>query len=162
MLSQTDEKPVRKVPKEPPKSSEQESRAVFLSIGSKEQRITTKAFCEPQIVASQLRKRKVEVSMKNLSLDELRQLEHAKQNEIRQYLRNEVMEALNGNEEIRDDVLMGMRWVVTVKHFPEKKVKATLVIPSQRPGRRVAASGNTDTNTSCKALFPASGSTSCF
>ena len=31
------------------------------------------------------------------------------------------MEALKGNEEIRDDELMGMRWVVNVKHFPEKK-----------------------------------------
>ena len=54
-----------------------------------------------QFVASQLRKRKVEVSVKNLSQDELRQLEQAK------------------NEEIRGDALMGMRWV-TVKHFPEK------------------------------------------
>ena len=31
------------------------------------------------------------------------------------------------NEEIRDDELMGMRWVVSVKHFPQKKVKARLV-----------------------------------
>ena len=45
----------------------------------------------------------------------------AKHNEIRQYLQNEVMEALKGNEEIRDDELMGMRWVVTMKHFLEKK-----------------------------------------
>ena len=62
--------------------------------------------------------------MKNLSQDELRQLEQAKQNEIRQYLRNEVIEALKRNEEIRDGGLMVMRWVVTVKHFPEEKVKA--------------------------------------
>ena len=72
-------------------------------------------------VASQLRKRKGEVSANNLSQDELRQLEQAKQNEIRQYQQKEVMEALKGNEEIREDELMGMRWVVTVKHFPEKK-----------------------------------------
>ena len=58
--------------------------------------------------------------MKNLSQDELRQLEQAKQNEIRLYLQNEVMEAPKGNEEIRDDELMGMRWVVTVKHFTGK------------------------------------------
>ena len=37
------------------------------------------------------------------------------------------MEAPKGNEEIRDEELMGMRWVVTVKHFPAKKVKARLV-----------------------------------
>ena len=66
--------------------------------------------------------------MKNLSQDELRQLEHAKQNEIRQYLQNEVMEALTGNEEVRDDELMGMRWVVTVNPFPERKFKARLVM----------------------------------
>ena len=35
---------------------------------------------------------------------------------------------LKGDEQIREDELMGMRWVVTVKHFPEKKVKARLVI----------------------------------
>ena len=61
------------------------------------------------------------MSAKNCSQDELRQLEQGKQNEIRQYLQNEVMEALKGNEVIRDDELMGMRWVVTVKHFPQKK-----------------------------------------
>ena len=69
-----------------------------------------------QFVASQLRKRKVEVSVKNLSQDELRQLEQSKQNETRQYVQNDVMEALKGNEEIRDDeLMMGMCWVVTVK-----------------------------------------------
>ena len=80
-------------------------------------------------MASLLRKRKVEVSVKNFSQDELRQLEQAKQNEIRQYLQYEVMEALKRNEEIREDELMGMRLVVKVKHLPEKKkVKARLVI----------------------------------
>ena len=53
-------------------------------------------------MASQLNKRKVEVSVKNLSLDEPRQLEQAKQIEIRLYLQNEVMEVLRGNEEVRD------------------------------------------------------------
>ena len=72
--------------------------------------------------------------MKNLSQDELRQLEQAKQNEIRQYLQNEVMEALKGIEEIRDDELMGMRWVVTVKHFLEKKVKARLFVLGYQAG----------------------------
>ena len=31
------------------------------------------------------------------------------------------MEALKGNEAIRYDELMGMRWVVTVEHFLEKR-----------------------------------------
>ena len=65
------------------------------------------------------------MSVKNLSQGELRELEQAKQNEIRQFLQNEVMEALQGNDEIRDDELMGMRGVVTVKHFLEWKVKAS-------------------------------------
>ena len=111
VLSQTDEKPG------------------FLEHGRNEQRITTKAFCEPTgtVRGKPTEKRKVEVSVKNLSQDELRQLEQAKQNEIRQYPQNEVMEALRGNEEIRDGELMGMRWVVTGKHFLEKKAKARLV-----------------------------------
>ena len=71
-------------------------------------------------MASQLRKKKVEVSVENLSQDELRQLEQAKQNEIRQYQQNKVVEALKGNKEIRDVELTGMRWVVTVKHFQKK------------------------------------------
>ena len=44
------------------------------------------------------------------------------------------MEALNGNEEIRYGELMGTRWVVTVKHFPEKKVKARLVVLGYQAG----------------------------
>ena len=44
-----------------------------------------------QFVASQLRKSKVEVSVKNLLQDEFRHLDQAKQNEIRQSLQNEVM-----------------------------------------------------------------------
>ena len=87
-----------------------------------------------QFVASQLRKRKVEVSVKDVSPDELRQLEQARQNEIRWYLQNEVMEALKGNEEIRDDKLMGLRWVVTVRQLTEKKVKARLVILGYQAG----------------------------
>ena len=105
------------------------------------------------------------MSVKNLSLYEPRQLEQAKQNETREYLQKEVMEALKVNEEIRDDVLMGMHWVVTVKQFFEKKVKARLVkfgYQARDLGRRVAGSGNTNTNTSCRALFLASGSASWF
>ena len=112
------------------KTRKQEPRAVFLSMDVTSSASQQRRFVNRpgQFVASQLRKRKVEVSVKNLSQDELRQLEQAKQNEIRNYLQNEVMELLKGDEQIREDELMGMRWVVTVKHFPEKKVKARLVI----------------------------------
>ena len=87
-----------------------------------------------KFVASQLRKCKVEVSVKNLSQDKLFQLEQAKQNKIRQYVQNDVMEALKEDEEIRDDELMGMRWVVTVKQFPQKNVEARLVLLDYHAG----------------------------
>ena len=79
-------------------------------------------------VTSQLRKRKVEVSTKNLSAEELDMLDHAKANEIQQYLQNEAVEAIKDQVDLTQEELMGMRWVVTVKHFPQKKVKARLVI----------------------------------
>ena len=79
-------------------------------------------------MASQLRKLEVEVSVKNLSPDSLRQLDQAKQTETRHNLQNDVLEVLKGREKIRSDKLMGMPWVVTAKHFPGKKVKARLVV----------------------------------
>ena len=105
------EQPVRKVSRNLTKIQKQESRAVFLSIDGTRSASQQKLFVNRpgQFLASQRRKRKVEVSAKNLSQDELRQLEQAKQNEIRQYLQSEVVEALKGNEEIRDNALMGMR-----------------------------------------------------
>ena len=44
------------------------------------------------------------------------------------------METLKGNEEIQDDELTGTRWVVTVKHFPDTKIKARLVILGYQAG----------------------------
>ena len=83
VLSETDEKPVHKVSKQPAKYSRQESRALFVEQGRNEQRITTKAFCEPTrtVRGKPTEKRKVEVSVENCSQDELRQLE--KQNKTR-------------------------------------------------------------------------------
>ena len=111
VLSQTVKEPVRKVSKQPAKSSKQESGAVFLSLDVTSSASQQKRFVNRpgQFVASQLRKRKVEVSVQNLSQDELRQLEQATENEIQQYLQNEVMETLKGNEEIRDDELLRKR-----------------------------------------------------
>ena len=101
-----------------------------------EQRLATEAIRQPSrtYVASRLEKRKVEASTKQLSQHELRQLGHAKQNEIRQYLQNAVMEVLQGHERIGSDELMGMRCVVTVKHFLLKRVKARLVILGSQAG----------------------------
>ena len=79
-------------------------------------------------VTSQLRKRKMEVSTKKLSADELDMLDKAKENEIQQYLQNEAVETIKDKVDLNPEELMGMRWVVTVKHFPQKKVKARLVI----------------------------------
>ena len=56
----------------------------FLEPGRNEQRITTKVFCEPTGTVSgmQMRKGNVVESVKNLSQDEPRQMEQAKQNEM--------------------------------------------------------------------------------
>ena len=124
---------VRKVSKNQTKCQKQESRAVFLSMDEKSRaHHNKKRFVNRpgQFLAS----RKVEVSVKNLSQDELQQLEQANQNEIRQHLKSEVMEALKGNDEIRDDELMGMRWVATVNISQTKKVKARFVILSYQAG----------------------------
>ena len=78
-------------------------------------------------MASQLRKRKVKVNVKNLSKMNCVSWSRHSKTRYQQQLQNEVMEAFQGNEEIRDDELMGMRWVATIKQFPDK-VKARLVI----------------------------------
>ena len=69
-------------------------------------------------VTSQLRKRKVEVNTKKLSAEELELLDQAKANEIQQYLKNEAVEAIKNKVDLSQEELMGMHWVVTVKHFP--------------------------------------------
>ena len=80
---------VRKVSKKPTKSKNQKSRAVFWSMDVTISASQQKRFVNRpgQFVASQLRKRKVEVSVKNLSQDELKQLYQAKQNENNSTLR---------------------------------------------------------------------------
>ena len=55
-------------------------------------------------------------------------LDLAKGNEVQPYLQNEAVEAIKDKVDLTQEELMGMRWVVTVKHFPQKKVKARLVI----------------------------------
>ena len=72
-------------------------------------------------VTSQLRKRKMEVSTKKLSAEELDMLDGAKANEIQQYLQNEAVEAIKDQVDLTQEELMGMRWVVTVKHFQRKR-----------------------------------------
>ena len=86
------EQPARKASKNPMKSSKRESRAVFLGVDvtSSASQQTRLANRPGQFVASQLSNRKVEVSVKNLSQEELQQLNKT---------RYEVMEALNGNPE---------------------------------------------------------------
>ena len=77
------ETPVGNVSEKPTKSTKQESRAVLLRMDETSSASQQKRFVirPGQFVASQLRK--VEVSVKNLSHDELRQLEQTKQNETR-------------------------------------------------------------------------------
>ena len=63
----------------------------------------------------------MEVSTKNLSADELDMLDRAKANEIHQYLQNEAVEAIKDQVDLTQEELMGMRWVVAVKQFPQKR-----------------------------------------
>ena len=71
----------------------------------------------------QLWRRKTEVNMKTLSDDELDGLDQAKASEVRQYLRNEAVDTIFTQVE-----LMGMRGSSSVKHLPQKKMKAKLGI----------------------------------
>ena len=67
------------------------------------------------------------VSTNSLSQDEFQQLDQAEQHEMSQYLQKEVMHVLKDHKEIRPHELMGMRWVVMVQQFSQKKVKTMLV-----------------------------------
>ena len=68
------------------------------------------------------------MSTNNLSQDEFQQLDQAEQHEMSQYLQRDLMHVLKNHEEIRPHELMGMRWVVTVQQFAQKKVKTMFVI----------------------------------
>ena len=121
------EQHVRNVSKNPTKSPKPELRAVFVSMDVTSSASQQKRFVNRlgQFVASQLRKRKVEVSVKNLLPRSTVGTSEEKRDTTASTERG------NGgseeNEENRDDELMGLRWVVTVKHFPEEKVKARSV-----------------------------------
>ena len=111
------------------RSKDRKGHAVFVSFEISSNHHQRQFVNRPAaFVTSQLRKRKMEVSVKKLSADELDMLDEAKENEIQQYLQNEAVEAIKGQVDLKPEELMGMRWVVTVKHFPQKKVKARLVI----------------------------------
>ena len=81
-----------------------------------------------------------------------RQFEQAKQNDIRQYLQNEVIEALKETKKSVMVKLMNIRWVVTVKHFLEKKVQGE--VSDTRAIKKA-----THMQTPCQTMFPPSGCT---
>ena len=74
-------------------------------------------------MTSQPWERQTEVNMKTFSDDELDELDQAQAHEVRQYLRNEAVDTIFTQME-----LMGMRWGSSVKHLPQKKMKAKLGI----------------------------------
>ena len=123
-------RPQRRGRSRSPRAAEgRQNHAVFVSMEVNSNRHQRQFVNRPgAFVTSQLRKRKVEVNTKKLSAEELGMLDLAKQNEIQQYLQNEAVEAIKDQVDLTQEELMGMRWVVTVKHFPQKKVKARLVI----------------------------------
>jgi DNA topoisomerase IB len=66
-------------------------------------------------VVSSLRKRKVEISEKNLNPDEKELIRTAKGKEIKEFIKEAVVAKLKENEDVNPDDVMKMRWVLTWK-----------------------------------------------
>ena len=81
-------------------------------------------------VTSQIRKQRVEVSEKHLTAEQLKELAKAKDKEVQNYLRNQAVEAIAKEYDVPVSELMRMRWVITVKEYPDgsNRVKARLCI----------------------------------
>eukprot|EP00969_Alexandrium_andersonii_P151644 6705040-Alexandrium_andersonii.AAC.1 len=81
-------------------------------------------------VMSQMRRRRTEVSERQLSGKQLDELRAAKEKEVDNYVRNQAVEVVADKYAISPAELMKMRWVITMKEYPDgqKKVKARLCI----------------------------------
>ena len=87
-----------------------QNHAVFVSMEVNSNRHQRQFVNRPgAFVTSQLRKRKMEVSTKKLSAEELDMLDLAKANEIQQYLQHEAVEAIEDKVDLTEQELMGMR-----------------------------------------------------
>ena len=82
-------------------------------------------------VVSQLRRKSVEVSERNLQPDERMAFKEAKAKEIRGFIQSHCFKVLSPEQQARVKSAVGMRWVLTWKVVPEsadRKAKARAVI----------------------------------
>ena len=81
-------------------------------------------------VVSALKKKKVEIREKNLTSDERELMKTAKGKEVKEFIKEHVVERLKAGETIPHDKIMRMRWILTWKIQPdgERKGKARLVV----------------------------------
>ncbi len=81
-------------------------------------------------ITSQFKKGRAEVSERQLDKEQLIQLRSAKEKEVDNYVRNAAIEAIAEEMNISVKDMMKMRWVITIKRYPDlsEKVKARLCI----------------------------------
>ncbi len=82
-------------------------------------------------VASQIRRQRAGISERHLTEKQLIELKVAMDREMDKYIRNHMIERIVYENEIPVSQLMKMRWVITLKEFPDgnTKVKARLYLP---------------------------------
>ena len=83
-------------------------------------------------MVSGLRKKRVEISEKTLTPAEKELIRQAKGKEVKEFIREHVVERLRADERVKPEDVMKMRWVLTWKKDPDspegKKGKARLVV----------------------------------
>ena len=81
-------------------------------------------------VVSALKKRKVEIREKNLTSDERELIKTAKGKEVKEFIKEHVVERLKAGDIIPKDKVMRMRWILTwkIQADGERKGKARLVV----------------------------------
>ena len=82
-------------------------------------------------VASQIRRQRAGISERHLTEKQLIELKVAMDREMDKYIRNHMIERIVYENEIPVSQFMKMRWVITLKEFPDgnTKVKARLYLP---------------------------------
>ncbi len=84
----------------------------------------------PEAFVTSLKKKRVEVSLKNLTAGEKEMMAHAKGREIKYFLKEHVVSKLQEGEIVPKDQIMRMRWIVTWKRQEdgEKRGEARLAV----------------------------------
>ena len=81
-------------------------------------------------VVTSIKKKRVEISLKNLNDEEREMINQAKGKEVREFIKEHVVERIAADEKIPPEQIMRMRWVLTWKRQEDgtKKGKARLVV----------------------------------